>query len=160
MEEPPEFAPQYRRAEKLKLMLSMLVLGSFIIAFNQYWFFPELKQYGDRALCFNYGSFTGLHVLLYFVFVALPAVFFVSMFLLMGLREINVLKLGQHPLPGEKTFKPTRYVYGWRARMRSYIVMATLLFLLGLSVQGYFWAGELIESIQKDNPTPDCTTQK
>ncbi len=156
MSKQTEFAPQYSKQEKIKLIAVMLIGGALVMGINHYWFFPELRQYGEHAHCFNYGSFTGAHVMMYFVFAALPLIMSISLFLLVGPRELRVIQTGQNPPPDEKTFKPTRYVYGWRARIRSYVGLGALLVIFGMGILGYFWANELIDRLGLPDSSPEC----
>jgi hypothetical protein len=56
--------------------------------------------------------------------------------------------------PKEKrVLRPTKYVYGWRARLVGALFFIVLISLVGLGVWGYFAANELVLSFESKWPT-------
>jgi hypothetical protein len=141
------YAPEYTTKERINILLKTFAWAGPLVAALQFWFFPWLKQYSANAHCYQYGSFTGLHLIFYGLFIGLPLLMACMILILEGKRSINIIKLGQSPLPGEKVLKPTKYIYGAQAKLKAYLSFALILFALGLSVQGYFWAQTFIIKI-------------
>ena len=131
-----EFAPEYTRKERLRIVAvhSAWVIPFFLVV--EYWFFPWLTDYSDRAHCYDYGSFTGSELLLHTVFVGLPIVTGLLVLAIEGKRSLQILRIGQSPLPGEKVFRSTKYTYGLRAKVRPFIVICMVVSLLILSLMG------------------------
>lgn len=69
-------------------------------------------------------------------------------FLTEGRRAIKVFKVGQNPLPGEKVFRPTRYKYGFAAKIQPLSIFAIILFFIVMSIWGSFQADELTTDIK------------
>ncbi len=148
--------PLYTKDEKIKLIVKhALWLIPFVI-FMQLWGFQYIEDYSTNAYCKKYGSFTGLHVVFYGLFIGLPLLSALVYFYFMGLRSLKIIKLGQDPLPNEKVFTKTKYIYGKKAKFKAYAILGIILFLLGLSTQGYFWAKDTIEIIQEQNDDTKC----
>jgi hypothetical protein len=138
------YAPEYSRQEKRRQLFRALAWAlPFLVVVNFYWL-PWFNQYAEHAHCYKYGSFTGFHIVLYALFVAVPVVLAIALFSFMGPRFIKVLRIGQFPLPGEKVFRPTKYIYGWRSRSLGVLFFVILISLLGMGVWGYFGANELL----------------
>lgn len=137
--------PIYTTNERIKIVIKYILWIVPFILIMQYYFFPFFEDYSKNAHCKNYGSFTGLHVVFYGIFIGLPIVTAIIYFLILGRRSLKVIKLGQDPLPNEKVFYKTKYIYGFKARARAYAILAVIVLLLGLSIQGYFWANDIIK---------------
>jgi hypothetical protein len=141
-----EYAPQYSKRERISLAIKLIALiFPFFIALK-FWLLPWFSEYAKNAHCYNYGSFTGVHVVFYGLFVGVPL--FISLLLVAvgGKKIFKIIQLGQYPLPGEKVSTPTKYVYGFRAKINSYIFILCLLIFVGLAVKGYVWATEIINN--------------
>ena len=139
----PEYSPKEKRRQLFWALLS--VIPFFVVTI--YWWLPWFNQYVEYAHCDNYGSFTGFHVVSYSLFVAAPIII-ALMFGFLGPGFVKVFQVGQFPLPGKKVSRPTKYVYGWRARLIGTIYFITVISLMGLSIWGYFAANELIISVE------------
>lgn len=141
------YAPEYTTKERMIIGLKIFGWMVPLTAALNFWFFPWLKQYSENAHCYQYGNFTGLHIILYGLFVGFPLLMTSVMVIIEGKRTVKIIKLGQSPLPGEKVLSPTKYIYGTQARIKAYLFLAIILFGLGSSVAGYFWAQPLITKI-------------
>jgi hypothetical protein len=139
-----ECAPEYTRREKMALLVKHLAWAAPLFAVTKFWFLPWFKAYAQNAHCQDYGYFTGMHVVFYFVFVFLPIGSALAIFAIEGRRCIKVIQVGQNPLPNEKVLRKTKYKYGSRAKIQPYAVLLILLFMLGLGIRGIFWANEII----------------
>lgn len=142
-----DYAPEYTTKERIHIILKVLVWAGPLVLTLQFWFFPWLKQYSANAHCHQYGNLTGLHIIFYGLFIGLPLLTACMLLILEGKRSINIIKLGQSPLPGEKVLRPTKYIYGTQAKLKAYLFFTIMLFVLGLSAQGYFWVQPFIAKI-------------
>lgn len=151
-----EFAPEYSKRERIAFAIKYLTLGVIVVGLVQYQFLPWLQRYIPTAHCYKYGEITGTEVVFYGLFVGLPLFGAIIMLLLEGPNCIKIIRLGQSPLPGQKVLKPTRYIYGQRAKLKSYFFLLAVLLLLGLAGKGVFWASDTASRIDP-NKTLDCT---
>ena len=138
-----EYAPEYTKKERLRMVAVHSAWGIPFILVTEYWFFPWLTDYADHAHCYHYGSFTGSELLLYSVFIGFPVVTGLLILAMEGKRSLQVLRVGQSPLPGEKVFIPTKYTYGVRAKMRPFMMICVVVSLLILSFMGVFSVEEI-----------------
>lgn len=145
-----EWAPQYSKAERIRLLLCHAAWALPLFLLTQFFFFPWFEGYVETAHCHHYGAFNGLELVFHGLFTGLPLGLAVVVLAIEGRHSFRVLRLGQSPLPGEKVFRPTRYVYGHRARIKPLIFFLLVVFLCGLSVQGFFWADAMIDTLSPD----------
>ena len=146
-----KYAPEYSKSERFKILLMHLAWAVPLFSVTKLYFLPWFKSYSENAQCYNYGTFSGYHVVFYTVFIVLPLLPVITLFLIEGKRNIKIIKIGQNPLEGEKVFRRTKYKYGMRAKIQPYLFFTILLFLVGLSVRGYFWANEIIVNAEIAN---------
>ena len=146
-----EFAPEYTRKERIILLAKLFAWAIPLFAITKYLFFPWFQTYAEKAPCLNYGSFTGTEVILYSCFVGLPLLMALALFALEGTKCVKVIRLGQSPLPGEKVFKPTKYKYGLRAKLRPILTLISIGLIVGYSVYSFFTVQELsrVLSVEK-----------
>ncbi len=146
--ENPEFAPEHSVREKIKLLLKYLLIFIPLFAATKWLFFPWFYEYLEVAHCFKYGEFTGSQLVFYGMLVGFPLSLLLFLFFTEGVRNIRVLKLGQHPLPGEKVFRPTKYTYGRMARIKTIPIALVLLLLVWLSIYGVSAAGDIVSMVE------------
>ncbi|WP_372635739.1 hypothetical protein [Alcanivorax jadensis] len=145
-----EWAPQYSKAERIRLLLFHAAWAVPLFLLTEFFFFPWFERYLETAHCHRYGAFNGLELVLYGLFIGLPLGLALLVLAIEGRHSFQILRLGQLPLPGEKVFRPTRYVYGHRARIKPLIFFLLVVFLCGVSVQGFFWADAMIGELSPD----------
>ena len=139
-----EFAPEYTKRERIILMLKHAAWVIPLFAITKYIFFPWFDVYAENAHCYKYGNITGTEIVLYGLFVGLPALSAVLLLLFEGANCIKILHYGQSPVPGEKVFKPTKYVYGFRAKLKPLFLFIAMVFFIGLSVKGFYSASQIV----------------
>lgn len=142
-----QWAPQYSRAERLRLLAFHGAWAVPLFLITQFLFFPWFETFVETAPCRQLGPFSALNVLIHGIFVGLPGSFLLIVLAIEGRHSLRVWQLAQHPLPGEKVLKPTRYVYGRRARLRPLLFLLVMAGVAGFTVQGVFWAGEFLDQI-------------
>ena len=146
-----EYAPEYSRRERVILIARHLAWLLPLFAVTKYWFFPWLDRYVGNAHCYDYGWVTGVELVYYGIFVGLPLHIVLVFLFVEGRRSYKVIRVGQNPLPGEKVFKPTKYSYGVRAKIKPYLFFMVMAFLIGLSIRGIFWANDIANRIEHEN---------
>ena len=109
-----EFAPIYSPQERIFITIKWLVIGLAIFIAYNYLVKPHLVSLGS---C-NPENFADVQVAIYLLYVVIPALFFFVFSLLEGVRSVKIIKYGVSPLPSEKVFIKTKYVYGWRSRLK------------------------------------------
>lgn len=141
-----EYAPEYSVKEKLlKLGLHGLWLVPLFLVMN-YGVFPVLRE-PSKWLCQNWFGIPSarmMPVLLCGFSITLIWIACVPVWR----HWWNVLKLEQHPLPGQKVFKPTPIIRNRQARQRARLVLfgmpVSLMVMTGLLVMLAFRLGDLI----------------
>lgn len=148
-----EFAPEYSRQEKVRLIAINFawVTASIIVVFV--WFLPWIKDYMGRAHCYHYGFISGLQLLYYGALVFLPLLATLVFLILLGPRFYKVIKQAQAPLPNEKVFSKTRYVHGNKAKMQGYVFFLMVLMMIFFCINGMSIAQGVIMKIQFNPPT-------
>lgn len=150
-----KYAPEYTKKERLFLLAKHMAWAIPLVLLTQFYFFPWFENYAEQAHCYAYGDLTGVHLVFYFVFVALPIGSALVLLAIEGPRAIKVLRLGQNPLPHEKVLRKTKYTYGRRAKVKPIIFLLLIVFMLALGVQGIYWANEMIGS--PPGNMPNCS---
>ena len=92
----------------------------------------------------------GFQILFYGIFSAAPLLIVLILIISSGKQHFNILKLGQYPLPNQKTFKPTRYQYGFRAKWHSYLCLIALVGLVGVTIYGVIRVPHLISELDQE----------
>lgn len=139
-----DYAPQYTTREKFKIVGLQLVWALPVILFFKYIFFPWMNN-TTWFLCHPFG----FQILFYGIFAAPPLFLVLILVISSGKQHFNILKLGQYPLPNQKTFKPTRYQYGFRAKWHSYLCLIALISLMGVTIYGVIRVPHLISELDQ-----------
>lgn len=143
-----EFAPLYTTRERIRLVLKILAVAAPVYLLAQFWFFPWLQNYASFANCNFYGDINGVHLLMYGVFVFIPLSLALLIWLFEGRRCLEILRVGQYPLPGEKVLRKTRYRYGRAAMMQPFVLVLLIAVLIGASIWGSFQAEKIARMIK------------
>lgn len=143
-----EYAPLFSNSERLKLFAvhACWLVPSFL--FLQFYFLPKFKEFTVNAECHKIASINGATFVFFGLFVGLPLMLAVSLFLLEGLRSIRAFKAAQYPPPNEKSFKLTPYKYGRAAKITAIIPFIFILFLASLCVWGGYQANNLTKVVK------------
>lgn len=151
------YAPEYTQRERLVHVAKAMVWAVPLFGLAKFWFLPNFEEYAENAHCYTYGAITGFHLVFYFVFVVVPLIPAIFLAVFEGPKAVRLIKIGQYPLPGEKVYSRTKYVYGLRAKMRGYMLLVSVVFLFGLSMKGIQSANQIIrQAAEKD--FPPCTS--
>lgn len=142
-----QYAPEYTKQEKINFLCKHLLWLVPLVCIGEFWFFDWLHAYASRANCEQYGEYTGVHVLMYALFVGMPISFAIVVMLTEGKRSLKVLRLGQNPLPDEKVFKKTAYKYGMPAKVQPIVVFCCIAAFIAIAVWGVFQAEKMTQDI-------------
>ena len=90
----------------------------------------------------------------YGLFVGFPLGLAIILFCLEGFRNLKVLQLNQNPLPNERVWKPTKYSYGLKAKVKPIGFFTLLTLLVLLSILGAYKASQLLanDTLTDDAP--------
>lgn len=154
-----EYAPEYTKKEKIIITLKNIAWALPLLLICQLGFFPWLEQYANNEPCYQYGSITNMHLIFYGIFVGIPLSITFLLLALQGSRNLNILKLGQAPLPNEKVFAQTKYTYGTKAKWRAYVFFIVVALICALSIQGVFWANDMLSQYDLAE-LPKCIVQR
>ncbi len=114
-----EFAPEYTKTEKIRLVFGRyiwIILTLFII---HIWIFTSYARFVDNSACEKFGPLLGAELVLYGLYVGMPMLIGVPCLIYGYLRGKKIITQGQDPLRGEKVWKRRPYVYGWRAHIET-----------------------------------------
>lgn len=142
-----QWAPQYSSRERWHLFGLHAAWALPLLLVTQLVFFPWFETFVETAPCRQVGPFSAMDLLIYGIFVGLPGSFVLIVLALEGRHSLRVWQLAQHPLPDEKVLKPTRYVYGRRARLRPMLFLGMILVITALTLCGVVWAGEFLAGL-------------
>jgi hypothetical protein len=142
-----EFAPLYSTRERIGIALKMLAVAASLYLPAHFWFIPWLENYISFANCYYYGDISGMHLLIYGIFVFAPLSLALLIWLLEGRRCLEVLRIRQNPLPREKVLRKTRYKYGRAAMIQPIVLLLTTAAIVGFSIWGGLQAEKLTRSI-------------
>lgn len=145
-----EYAEEYSKDEKNKRILLYILLGGIFVLVNQKWLMPYFSWFVETVHCHHPFGYTGISVLWHSLFVALPlfCAFLVGFFSIpLGYKG---LVDGQFPPKGTKVLKPTKIYRGWKGKAQSTVQLLLPMFLVLLSIFGYFYIDELPHEVPDD----------
>ena len=125
-------------------MLWFVVLS----AATELWLFDWLIKYSDNANCYYYGNITGVHLIMYGLFVGIPLSLAIILAACTARSSIGIIKLGQYPLPGEKVLRKTKYIYGRKAKMIPVVIFLIIGLLLIFSLWGAVQAYKITQNVK------------
>ena len=138
------YAPEYTKKEKIVLLAKYLTIAAGSIALIEWYLLPKFSLYIDNISCYDYKWFTGFEIMFYGLFVGFPLGLAIILFCLEGFRNLKVLQLNQNPLPNERVWKPTKYSYGLKAKVKPIGFFTLLTLLVLLSILGAYKASQLL----------------
>lgn len=139
------FAPEYTRNEKLRIVVTHAAWSFPLLACLHFYLLPAFKEFANTAPCRNYWGIDGAYTVFIPVFCS-PLLFAVLLAALWGHEYKSILRLAQYPLPGQKVFKPTPYVYGFKAKLRAYVFFSFITLLIGVGIYVLIWSTQFIET--------------
>jgi hypothetical protein len=146
----PEFAEEHSLSDKIRLIVIYLAVGAAVVLVAKTWLLPAIHEFTVTAHCREVLGFSGLSVLFYGLFVAMPLSVALLVGLTMGRHGYRVLRDGQLPPIGEKVFRPTRIERGRKAKLIGYVQMYSFLLPLAIAVWGLTQVSGLIASVSAE----------
>lgn len=150
MNELPEFAEEHSLSDKIRLLAIYLAAAVVVVLAAQAWLFPTIREFASSAHCRDVLGFSGVSVLFYGLFVAMPLSFALVVGLTLGRHGCRVLRDVQMPPIGEKVFRPTRIERGRKAKLIGYAQKYSFLLFFAIAVWGLPQASGLIASLPSD----------
>lgn len=131
-----EFAPQYSKQEKIRRISAAVLLLAVAVA---------AVELGSPALeRWLAGHRYGAVMTLYGTFVGYPLCLALGLLALNGRMFYRVWRERQYPPQGMKTYRPTAYIYGVKARLRAGGFFLNCAFLLGVAAYASVYVSGLI----------------
>ncbi|MBB2484384.1 hypothetical protein H5407_04000 [Mitsuaria sp. WAJ17] len=155
--QPVEYAPEYTPAERVRWLAVCLVAGGAVVLVGQGWFFPLLRDFAQFAGCRRVAGISGTALLTYGAFVGVPLLSACTIGGLMGVRGYRILRQGRTPPCGEKVFRRTAVVRGFKARAQGWVQVLAATPLLALALWGAFQAKSIVaQAGQRHDRCPDA----
>ena len=139
-----DYAPLYTTREKFKIIGLQLGWVLPVILFFKYMFLPWLNS-TNWFLC----STHGLEISIFGIFIGIPLLLVITT--LFNTKQMYLIsKLGQYPLPNQKTYTLTSYKYGLKAKWISYFYFFLLLpFLIAFCIWGGYAANKMLNGFDQ-----------
>ncbi|MBA8886824.1 hypothetical protein FHW12_001015 [Dokdonella fugitiva] len=145
----------YTPRERIRFVAFGVAAGLLAIGISKLWFFPWLHAFAASAPCRTVFGHGGTAALLYGVFVGLPGFIGLVMAATFGRRGMRILRDGQVPPLGEKSFRLTRIRRGGRATVIGYLHIVMFVPFVALALWGSVQATALTRQVQRK--AVDCT---
>lgn len=129
-------APQYSPKEKIRRIGAACVFLVLAVAAIE-WAKPVLERW---LACRHDGN----AIMLYAVFAGYPSFLAAGLLALNGRMFYRVWRQRQYPPQGMKTYRPTPYVYGGKARLRAAGFFLICAFLLGIAAYAAVYVYDFI----------------
>lgn len=157
-----EYAELYTRRERVKYAVVGLVSYLSVAALGKWWLFPALRAFSKVSICYEVGGISGTALLLYGVFIGMPAIISLVVGVPIAAKGLRSIKSGQYPPPGTKTFKLTKIRRGKDARLIGYGKMFPLIIMTALTLWCAWQARELlgashVRNVEHSKCTPGAT---
>lgn len=154
MDDDAEFAPEHTLAARLRFVALGIAGGVVVMALNQRWFLPWLKQFAASPQCYSAFGMSGDRLFFHSIFVWSPLALATLVGLAAGPRGYRILRDGQTPPIGEKVFRRTRVERGVKAQVSGYTQVFLFVPFLLIALWGWFTAEEMLQKAQ--HPPPPC----
>jgi len=141
------YAPEYTKRERVVFVIKQLLWFLPLFLVTKLWLVDWLSGYADEANCYHHGNITGVHIIMYGLFVGIPLFVAILLTTLEGRRALKVIKLGQSPLPEEKVFTKTKYKYGYKTKIKPIILLCIIGLIIMFSLWGSIHAHALTQNI-------------
>lgn len=145
-----EYAEEFSKGEKLRRILLAMLLALFIMITLNKWVFPFIYWYADTVHCHTPLGYSGISALWYSLFVGMPlfCAFIIGVFTVpIGYKGI-IQK--QFPPKEMKVYKPTKILRGWKSDVKSLFHLLLPIFLILVSIWGYFQVEQMPHEVPGD----------
>ena len=157
---PPEYAPQYRRAEALRKLATFAALLLALALAWQFCFLPWFNDFAAHSDCRSLFGIPGHIVVLHLLFTVLPLSLCIPAVAILLPQAWRALRSRQYPPPGQKTLYRTRIHRGAGAITIATIILALLLTEITLVAYSHLEAHRRIAAIDARYPGGiPCTSE-
>lgn len=153
-----KLAPEYSRNEKFLRISGALLLCLVAVFLGKIYFFPWFDDYIERGHCDHFGSFTGLDIVLYFMFCGLPLLITIALLIFEIPGAVKTISSKQSPYPGKKVYRPTVYKYGRKVLIRPVLLIVFTMMLMGAAISGIFVVDNMMSEFDSSK-FPPCVKQ-
>lgn len=148
MDDPREFAEEYTLRERASLAVRGIAIGAVVILAWKLWLLPGFKTFVATAPCRTFLGVDGVTLLWYGLFVGLPLLSFLALFLTQGRQGLRILRESRFPPAGEKVLRRTRIRHGAAARRIGYLHLLLSTPLIALAIWGGVQARTLVHEMR------------
>ncbi|WP_415905512.1 hypothetical protein ACMXYW_05495 [Neptuniibacter sp. QD48_55] len=131
-----DYAPEYTKREKIKLIILFMGLGAVLIAAGELWLFPSITRLAEQPHCYSLFDLNGADYLWHLLLIGIP----ISIFLILAITMLPMAFRGliqaQFPPKGYKVFKPTPIRRGMRGQFMAGLLMFVIASPLFIAIYG------------------------
>jgi len=131
-----DYAPEYTKREKIKLIILFLGLGAVLIAAGELWLFPSITRLAEQPHCYSLFGFNGADYLWHLLLIGMPISIFLILAMTMLPMAIKGLMQAQFPPQGYKVFKPTPIRKGMKGQLMAGLLMLVIASPLFIAIYG------------------------
>lgn len=113
-----EYAPEYSKQEKWTRVCLYSLLGLLLIMGHRLWFNPLIEDFANRPHCYQFAGLNGADYFWQIILVGIPVLVLIPMVFTLVPMAIRGLVQGRFPPEGEKVYKPTLVVRGYKAYVK------------------------------------------
>ena len=137
MEKLIEFAEEYSKKEKIRIIILIILFAILATIVGEKWLFPCISWYVNTVQCHSLFGLSGILVLLYSLFAGLPLLCAFLMGILLLPLGVKGIKQGQYPPKGSKVLKPTKIIKGRKAKVLALICIIIPLSFVLMAAWGF-----------------------
>lgn len=131
-----DYAQEYTKREKIKLIALFMGLGAILIAAAKLWLFPYITLLAEQPHCYNLFGLNGADYLWHLLLIGMPISIFVIFAITMLPMAIKGLIQAQFPPKGYKVFKPTPIRKGMSGQLMAGLLMFVTFSPLLIAIYG------------------------
>ncbi len=148
MAQEPKYAEQYTDEERKKILIRYLIIFAGLFVLGVFWLQPLLTEFINTAHCQVYYGISGIVVIVYGLFVALPLLIAVILQLVMTPMALRVIRQRRWPPHETRVLQKTVVVEGRRAVVRGYVLLLVMpIFFISLISYGFIYTEDLLQTI-------------
>lgn len=131
-----DYAPEYTKREKIKLIALFMGLGAVLIAAGELWLFPSITRLAEQPHCYSLFGLNGADYLWHLLLIGLPISIFLILAIAMLPMAIKGLIQAQFPPKGYKVFKPTPIRKGMKGQLTAGLLVLVITSPLFIAIYG------------------------
>ena len=131
-----DYAPEYTKREKIKLIILIMGLGAVLIAAGELWLFPSITRLAEQPHCYSLFGLNGADYLWHLLLIGIPISIFLILAITMLPMALRGLIQAQFPPKGYKVFKPTPIRRGMRGQLMAGFLVFVIASPLLIAIYG------------------------